>query len=314
MKTNILRVLCALTLGAFASASHVSAQGSYPSNTGTRWRAFPMTIGRGVDNVIKDNARWAQLKSKGCNTIRACIVPTGSGNAIAPIAQITSALDAASANAQRNGMNLIINYHTVSEFNSSANFTQLNNFWNAIAPRYNNRNWIHYEVCNEPCTNVSRYNNPAVRSGLLNAYNICKTRSNNGLLMFSFNALDYDILNVVDNYNNWGAANGRAIAWNRTGVAWHFYSGTWNNYSQFQDSGAFGRVFTIMFTRKYRTICTELFTKTSESYVPDNIDFVKECERGYFKQSWAAWRDWTDTSTSRWDAIRTRAARDGYNW
>ncbi len=275
-----------------------------------------MTIGRGVDHIVKDKAKWTELKSKGCNTIRVCIVPTGTGHSIGSLTPILSALDAAATNAQQTGMNMIINYHTVSEFQTAANFTQINNFWNTVAPRYSGKSWIHYEVCNEPANNTARHLDPAVRAGLMNAYNICKTKSTNGLLMFSFNALDYDILKIVDDYTAWGTANARAIVWSRTGVAWHFYSGIWNNYADFQNNGAFGRIATIMNTRKYRTICTELFTKTAESYVPDNIDTVKECEKTtqYFHQSWCAWRDWTETGITRWDAIRARAVTDGYSW
>ncbi len=316
MKKTLTAVIAALTVltGLIPNAL---AQGSWPANTATRWRGFPMAIGRdtATNNYARDNASWAALKSRGCSTIRICIVPPGGGqtNFFTNFGALHSVLDACVSNGERNGMNVIINYHTVQEFVTSTNFTQLHNWWNNIAPRYNNRGRVTYEICNEPCSG-SRYTNATIRQGLMQAYRICRDRSNNGLLMFSFNALDYDFLAIFDNYNNWGNANPAfKFNWGRSGVAWHFYSGTWNNYAQF--TGAFAKLNTIMYARSVRCICTELFTRTSESYVPDNINFIKELEKqNQFKQSWCAWRDWTDRSVGTWDVLKARAAREGYNW
>ena len=317
------RKLLALTLSILSILGGTTltsdAQGSYPS--GQRWRGFPMNIGRDWRNnqdAMKKSS-WQALKDRKCNVIRVCVVTPAAGQQDLryDMPALFRILDACEKNARELGMSMVINYHSVGEFEKETKFWRLHRFWRNVAPRYKGKRHVHYEICNEPCFSVGRYTNSTVRWGLMEAYRIARDNSNgNGLLMFTFNGLNYNVFQIYKNYRDWAARpenNKWRFAWWRTGVAWHFYSPTEDNVSDFWDS--FWQLEQIK--KENRTICTETFTDENPPprYVPENVDTIRLMEtRNQIKQSWIAWRGWNETSIFRWKNIRNRANKGGYSW
>jgi hypothetical protein len=161
---------------------------------------------------------------------------------------------------------------------------------------------VYYEIANEPTFQMNDYLKPVFKQNMIKLYkNIRSAAPERQILMFSFNTIASDIVNVVENYRD-------SIDWDFTAVAYHMYNST--------SSSA---VKTLM--AYHRVICTEW-----------NYDFVsKRPDFGYIKQvdgfkensqtlenigsSWLDWRDWGDNNLNELlDTLITDAKLKNYWW
>ena len=274
-------------------------------------RGTPMVLGKNQSASVAfaiDIKNWETIKNNGFNTIRVCWVDPwykDHGYNYWKVSEVLPWFDKCVENATASGMNIIINFQGVGsqqDFDKNYTFGFETEFWDSIAPRYKNNDLVYYEIANEPTFQMSDYLKPVFKQNLLKIYNnIRKKAPERQILMFSFNTIATDIVDVVENYKS-------ELNWDYTSVAYHMYNST--------SSAA---VKTLMAYQ--RVICTEW-----------NYDFVsKKPDFGYIKQvdgfkensqtlekigsSWIDWRDWDDTSLNELlDTLISDAKQKKYWW
>jgi len=274
-------------------------------------RGTPMVLGKNQPGSVAfatDIKNWETIKNNGFNTIRVCWVDPwykDHGHTYWKVSEVLPYFDKCVENAVASGMNIIINFQGVGsqqEFDTNYTFGFEKEFWDSIAPRYKNNDLVYYEIANEPTFQMNDYLKPVFKQNLMKIYNNIRSQAPyRQILMFSFNTISSDIVNVVENYKS-------EIDWDFTSVAYHMYNLTSST-----------AVKTLM--AYHRVICTEW-----------NYDFVsKRPDFGYIKQvdgfkensqtlenigsGWIDWRDWDDTSLNELlDTLITDAKIKKYWW
>ncbi len=274
-------------------------------------RGTPMVLGKRLGESVafaSDIKNWETIKNNGFNTIRVCWVDPwykDQGSTYWKVSEVLPYLDKCVENATASGMNLIINYHGVGsqqDFDKTFTFAFEAEFWDAVAARYKDNDLVYYEIANEPTFNMNDYLKPVFKQNLMKIYkNIRSKAPERHIMMFSFNTMANDIVNVVENYHD-------SIDWDFTSVAYHMYN-----------SNTSASIKTLM--AYHRVICTEW-----------NYDFVgKKPNFGYIKQvdgfkenaqtlenigsGWIDWRDWDDISLNELlDTLITDAKLKNYWW
>ncbi len=274
-------------------------------------RGTPVVLGKNLaasNSFATDIKNWETIKNNGFNTVRVCWVDPwykDHGYSFWKVAEVLPYFDKCVENAVKLGMNVIINFHGVGsqqDFDKAYTFSFETEFWDSIATRYKNNDLVYYEIANEPTFQMNDYLKPVFRQNLMKIYNsVRKAAPQRMILMFSFNTIINEIVNVVENYKN-------ELDWDYTAVAYHMYN-----------SASSQAVKTLM--AYHRVICTEW-----------NYDFVsKRPNFGYIKQvdgfkensqtlenigsSWIDWRDWGDTSLNELlDTLITDAKLKNYWW
>lgn len=285
--------------------------GTLLDKNGNVMRGTPMVLGKKLGESVafaSDIKNWETIKNNGFNTIRVCWVdPWYKDQKLDywKVSEVLPYLDKCVENATASGMNLIINYHGVGsqqDFDKTFTFAFEAEFWDTVAARYKDNDLVYYEIANEPTFQMSDYLKPVFRQNLMNIYNnIRKKAPERHILLFSFNTIINEIVDVVENYRD-------SVDWNFTSVAYHMYN-----------SNTSAAVKTIM--AYHRVMCTEW-----------NYDFVaKQTAAGYIKQvdgfkensqtlenigsGWIDWRDWDDTSLNELlDTLITDAKVKNYWW
>ena len=274
-------------------------------------RGTPMVLGKNQTASVAfatDIKNWETIKNNGFNTIRVCWVDPwykDHGNTFWKVSEVLPYFDKCVENATASGMNIIINFHGVGsqqEFDTGYTFGFEREFWDSIAPRYKNNDLVYYEIANEPTFNMNDYLKPVFKQNLMKIYkNIRVLAPERQILMFSFNTIASDIINVVENYKS-------ELDWDYTSVAYHMYN-----------SNSSAAVKTLM--AYHRVICSEWFYNY-KSKLPGN-EFIKQVDG--FKEnsqtlesigsSWIDWRDWDDTSLNELlDTVITDAKQKKYWW
>ena len=274
-------------------------------------RGTPMVLGKNLSASVafaSDIKNWETIKNNGFNTVRVCWVDPwykDHGKTYWKVSEVLPYFDKCVENATALGMNIIINFHGVGsqqDFDLGYTFGFETEFWDSIAPRYKSNDLVYYEIANEPTFQMNDYLKPVFKENLMKIYNNIRTLApDRQILMFSFNTIANDIVNVVENYKN-------ELDWDYTSVAYHMYN---SNSSQ--------AVKTLM--AYHRVICTEW-----------NYDFVsKKGDFAYIKQvdgfkensqtlenigsGWIDWRDWDDTSLNELlDTLIIDAKLKNYWW
>jgi hypothetical protein len=274
-------------------------------------RGTPMVLGKNQPGSVAfatDIKNWETIKNNGFNTIRVCWIDPwykDHNHSYWKVSEVLPYFDKCVENATASGMNIIINFHGVGsqqEFDTNYTFGFEKEFWDSIAPRYKNNDLVYYEIANEPTFQMNDYLKPVFKQNLMKIYNNIRVLApERQILMFSFNTIASDIVNVVENYKN-------ELNWNYTSIAYHMYNSTSST-----------AVKTLM--AYHRVICTEW-----------NYDFVsKKPDFGYIKQvdgfkenpqtlekigsGWIDWRDWDDTTLNELlDTLITDAKIKKYWW
>ena len=275
-------------------------------------RGTPMVLGKNLKESVEfatDIKNWERIKKNGFNTIRVCWVDPWYKDRKRDYWEVSEVLpyfDKCVENAAASGMNLIINYHNVGaqqKYDTTYTFEFEKKFWEAVAPRYKNKKFVYYEPANEPTFQMKDYLNPEFKESYLELYNqIRKDAPNREILMFSFNTIQNNILNVVEEYEN-------DVNWEHTTIAYHMYN-----------SNSSDAVRKLM--KKHRVICTEWFYDFVGKQRPD-YTFIKRVDG--FKEnaqtleeigsSWVDWRDWGDTTLNELlDTLIIDAKQKDYWW
>jgi len=287
------------------------AQGTLRDANGQKMRGAPMMLAKELPQSVafaKDINNWYYLQSQGINTIRLCWVDpwyrdrsATDGYGYWSPTEVAEHVDKCVQNANETGMNLIINYHNIDEQgrdNLYHNFSPVNQFWAVFAERYANNPLVYYELVNEPTFYGPDYLEQSFKSGLVGLYNqVRQAAPNRHIIMFSFNSLGHDIVNITRAYGE--------IDWRNASVGFH-------SYADYPDNNT-SKVRTLM--EGYRVICTEWDFRTEISYISP-ID-------GYYRNgqaweqlgiSWVDWRDWNDTSFNLTNQFIQHAKDNGYYW
>ena len=285
--------------------------GTLKDKNGNIMRGTPMVLGKALTEsgaFAQNIDNWKTIRDNGYNTIRVCWVdPWYKNHGLEnwSVTEMLPSLDKCVENATATGMNLIINFHNVGaqqEYDKTYLFTLENEFWNAVAPRYKDNDLVYYEPANEPTFTMSDYLKADFKTAYLNLYNSIRTLApNRQVLLFSFNGITSDIINVVENYKD-------QIDWKHTTIAYHMYNST--------SSAA---VQTLM--KSYPVLCTEwnynfVASKPDFSYIK-KVDGYKENAETLEKigSGWIDWRDWNDISLNELvDTLITDARTKNYWW
>lgn len=285
--------------------------GTLKDKNGQVLRGTPMILGKNLTASVEfasDIKNWKSIKNNGFNTIRVCWVDPWYKNHEHDYWSVSDVLpyfDKCVENALASGMNIIINYHDVGaqqKFDTGYSFELEAEFWDAIAPRYKDNDLVYYEIANEPTFKMDDYLNPVFKENLLKIYNnIRQVAPERQILMFSFNTIVNDIINVVEDYKS-------EIDWDYTSVAYHMYNST--SSIAVQSLMAYHRV-----------ICTEWnYDHVSKR---ENFEYIKQVDG--FKQNsetmeklgsgWIDWRDWSDNSLNELlDTLIIDAKMKDYWW
>lgn len=290
----------------------VNLSGTLRDVNGNIMRGTPMVLGKNLQNSVefaRDISNWEKIKNNGFNTIRACWVGPWYKDRKKDywkVSELIPHLDKCVENAEASGMNLIINYHNVGaqqHFDTTYTFELEKKFWKAVAPRYKDKGFVYYEPANEPTFRMSDYLKPAFRKSYLDLYNqIRNDAPNREILMFSFNTIQDDIIEVVEVYED-------DFNWEHTSVAYHMYN-----------SNSSAAVRELM--KNYRVICTEWFYDFVGKERPDytfikRVDGHKENSQTLeaIGSSWVDWRDWGDTTLNELlDTLIQDAKAKNYWW
>jgi hypothetical protein len=278
-------------------------------------RGTPMVLGKPYANTSAkralDIAKWKEVKDLGFNTVRVAWVdpfvqwdpnwgPKPGANWT--VDEVLPKLDAAVYNATQSGMNIIINYHHVAEYQRTRGFGMMAEFWQKVAVRYKDNDRVFYELNNEQAWNATDYKSDAFKNGMRSTYDqVRRDAPNRHIILFSFHSMDLDMKGIADNYN-W-------VDWSKTSVGYHFY-GTGDMNQAIKN-------FEALVNSAYTTICTEW------DYGNQNLGYVKNYY-GYavnaqalerFKQSSIDWRSWdkSDLGNTR-DLWIPDAKAKGYFW
>lgn len=301
---------CLLVL-IFCEVRPVEKSGTLKDKNGQIMRGTPVILGKNQPNAVEfalDVKNWHIIKNNGFNTIRVCWVdPYYKDRNLNywKVHEVIPYFDRCVENAQSAGMNIIINFHGVGsqqEFDKGFTFNFEREFWDSIAPRYKDNDLVYYEIANEPTFMMGDYLKPVFKQNLLNIYkNIRVKAPDRQVLMFSFNTIAGEIVNVVENYKN-------EIDWDFTSVAYHMYNLTSSQAVKTLMAG-------------YRVICTEwnydfVSKRTGYEYIK-RVEGFKENAQTLEKlgSGWIDWRDWDDTSLNELlDTLMLDAKQKNYWW
>jgi len=293
------------------NSSEMIINGALKDNNGNTMRGTPMVLGKALNQSVafaQDIKNWKTIQSNGFNTIRVCWVDPwykDHSKSIWSINEVLPHLDQCVKNATATGMNLIINFHNVGSqqaFDTTYQFTLENEFWSAVAPRYKDNDLVYYELTNEPTFTMSDYLKPDFKEAYLKLYNTVRSLApERQILLFSFNSIASDIVNVVENYQD-------MIDWKHTAIAYHMYNSS--------SSAAIKSILA-----HHPAICTEWFYD-HVSHLPGN-EFIKQVDG--FKlnaqtleklgSGWIDWRDWGDVTLNELvDTLIGDAKLKNYWW
>jgi hypothetical protein len=274
-------------------------------------RGTPMVLAKELSGAVQfatDVKNWERIKNNGFNTIRVCWVGPWYNNHDKEswsVAEVLPYLDSCVSNATETGMNIIINFHNPGaqqEFDTEFAFDFEKEFWDSVAPRYNDNPLVYYEIVNEPTFNLDDYKKPAFKQNLMEIYkNVRVVAPEREILMFSFNTIESKVVEVVDEYKD-------SIDWDKTSVAYHMYN-----------SGSSYAVNSLM--SDYRVICTEwnynFVSKLPGYEYIQQVDEFKENAQTLenMGSSWIDWRDWGDTTLNELlDTLIFDALQKEYWW
>ncbi|WP_372947163.1 cellulase family glycosylhydrolase [Mariniphaga sp.] len=286
--------------------------GTLKDRNGAMMRGTPMVLSKNLKSSVDfatNIKNWEKIKENGFNTIRVCWVDgwqKDHGRDYWSVEEVLPYYDKCVENAHILGMNLIINYHNVGpqqNFDTTYTFQMEKEFWKAIAPRYKDNNLVYYELANEPTFRMSDYHKPGFKKSLMQIYRQVRNDApEREILMFSFNTIQPEILDVVEHYEN-------ELDWNFTTIAYHMYNST--------SSDAVKKLM-----EKHRVICTEWFYHFVSLERPE-YTFIKQVD-GHKENaqtlemigsSWIDWRDWDDTTLNELlDTLITDAKIKNYWW
>jgi hypothetical protein len=286
--------------------------GTLKDRNNEKMRGTPMVLGKNLQGSVDfamNRKNWETIKNHGFNTIRVCWVDPwykDHGRNYWTVSEVLPYYDRCVELATETGMNLIINYHHVGaqqNFDTLYTFQFEKEFWQAIAPRYRDNPLVYYEPANEPTFRMKDYLKPEFKKEYMEIYRQIRADApDREILMFSFNTIQKDILEVVDDYKN-------ELDWDYTTIAYHMYNST--------SSEAVKKLM-----EQYRVICTEWFYHYVSLERPD-YSFIKQVD-GYRENaqtlemlgsSWIDWRDWSDTTLNELlDTLITDAKLKNYWW
>ena len=285
--------------------------GPLKDKNGAPMRGTPMVLGKALNQSVafaQNIENWKTIQNNGYNTVRVCWVDPwykDHSKANWSVPEILPYLDQCVQNATATGMNLIINFHNVGaqqEFDKTYQFALENEFWSAVAYRYKDNDLVYYEPANEPTFLISDYLKADFKASYLKLYNTIRTLApDRQILLFSFNTIATDIVNVVENYKD-------QIDWTHTTVAYHMYN-----------SNTSASIKTVM--AYHPVICTEWFYD-HVSKLPGN-EFIKQVDG--FKENaqtlekigsgWIDWRNWDDVTLNELvDTLVADARFKNYWW
>ena len=279
---------------------------------GDRMRGTPLALGRNnalgeTRAAVRNPAWYTGLDSLGVNTVRLCWVGPwyASRDFGRPytVDEVLPWIDDAVANAEAAGLNLIINYHGLEEYQETQGFGTMTEFWTKVAPRYADNDLVYYELANEQSFMESDYLVPAFQDTMQRIYELVHTAApERHILLFSFNTLNFDLLNIVRDYD-W-------VDYDYTTVAFHMYG--W-----FQVNRNVGeRNLEALIDAGYPVMCTEWDVRQSFNYVTRFYDqdvMAQPLER--LGISWVDWRDWGDATNDQFtNTIIPDAMAQDYWW
>jgi hypothetical protein len=201
-------------------------------------------------------------------------------------------------------MNIIINFHNPraqDNYDTSYSFDKEKQFWDSVAPRYKDNELVYYELVNEPTSSMETFEKSGFKDGLMSVYNSVRSSApDREVLMFSFNTIDNQIVEVVEEYKE-------EIDWDKTSVAYHMYN--LNNSAAVQ---------TLM--TDYRVICTQwdysFVNKDGDNDIRE-VDGYEENSQTLeaIRSSWVDWRQWDDTTLNELlDTLISDARIKNYWW
>lgn len=254
------------------AALHVQANAQTTGGTlldrdGEVMRGTPLVITgntevRDVSNPFAlDPATLLAMKERGLNTVRLCLVDpyyeAKTEYSFWSLEEQLPVIDGVIENATAMGMNVILNYHSVGEFDrkKKPNFSLVNHYWEVLAPLYADNDRVFYELINEPTFQSEDYLRAKFKSQLTDLYQrVRELAPERQILMFNFSSLSHDMESIIDAYS-------ADMDWEFTSVAWHAYGAS--------ETGL-GRISALM--QQYRMVCTEWDYPGTFSYVPDQLD------------------------------------------
>ena len=275
-------------------------------------RGTPLALGRNQGIPDTRNAARTQewfdgLDSLGLNTVRLCWVgPWYDRHNFGPTWTVDQALvrlDEAVDNATAAGLNVILNYHNVGEFQETGGFGRMTEFWRKAAPRYADRDNVYYELNNEQSFTGSDYFLTEFQDTMRRVYEMVHTLApERHLIMLSFNSLNLPLLDIINEFD-W-------IDYDYTTIGFHMYG--WHQTPVSRGE----RNLEAVINAGIPLICTEWDVRHEFNYVSrfynQNI-MAQPLER--FGISWVDWRDWGDATNDQYtDFIIPDARAQGYWW
>ena len=311
------RVFLATAAAAAAAFARTTRAAAVPVGTprtaaGEILRGTPLVISGNselrdrVNPFATDPATMTAIRARGLNTVRLCLVDPyyevqrGGLEHFTPEEQLPL-IDRVVDNAAAQGLTVIVNYHSFGEHEGLRHITlpTANRYWDAIAPRYADRDHVFYEPVNEPTFQQHEYLDPTFRRNFTSLYRkIRRLAPERQVLMFSFNHLNFDFQTILDAYD-------RDMDWSHTSVAWHAYGKT----------TSLRKIAQLM--RRYRCICTEWNYPGTFDYVPESLDGYRIVVGAIEKIGcgWCDWRDWDQTNFHPIDQqLLPDAHARGYRW
>ena len=307
MRHLLFLVLTLLTLSPL-----VAQRTTLLDKDGERMRGTPLAIGRNsgipdTRNAARTQAWFNGLDSLGLNTVRLCWVgPWYDRQPFGPTWSVDEALvrvDEAIENATAAGLNVILNYHNVAEFEDTGGFGRMTEFWTKAAPRYADNDRVFYELNNEQSFIGAQYYLREFQDTMQRVYNLVhEAAPERHIILFSFNSMNLDMLDIIDQYD-W-------IDYDYTTIGFHMYG--W-----FQTPVERGeRNLEALIDADIPLICTEWDVRQEFNYVTTFYDqqiMAQPLER--LGISWTDWRDWGDATNDQYtDFIIPDAMAQGYWW
>ena len=278
---------------------------------GERMRGTAIALGRNsalgeTRAAVRNPDWWNGLDTLGINTVRLCWVdPWYDFHPFGPtwtVDQVLPWIDDAVANAEAAGLNIVINYHGLEEYQKTGGFGKMSEFWRKVAPRYADNDLVYYELANEQSFEQDDYLLPAFQDTTRRIYEMVHDLApERHILLFSFNSMNHNMKAIVDAYD-W-------VDYDYTTVAFHMYG--WHQVDPRVGQRNLERLMA-----EYPVFCTEWdvrqeFLYVSRFYGQDIMAQPLE-EMGV---SWLDWRDWGDASNDQYtDFIIPDAMAQGYWW
>ena len=294
--------------------------------SGKRIRATPIAVGK--EDFLKSTvafgmqkSNWELLKKRGFNAVRICWVDPWAerrGYKHWSAEEVLPVLDTYIKNASETGMNVIINYHNVAEYQAikdiktstgtrdlpPENFNDMKTFWKVIASRYKDNKLVFYEINNEQVWNEAAYMSEEYKSNTKVVYDqIRRDAPERQIILFSFHSLALDMKLIVDDYD-W-------IDWKYTSVGWHLYGFGKNPSVEKEEENMRNLI------NNYRNICTEWGWNVdgAASYVKTYFNTLYNTQGLEENQiSWANWHDWADSSSPYFQTMINDAKEKNYWW